>query len=531
MKYQIFSENEWVYPDSEITNAANKAVLYSARNEDVCFQILTDCQLKGGEGFAFSVQGLGCDVRIYQMLPAVANRNSSSTNFTTLDYESVKDIVTRQAPFEVYDMTRPIEDGKLWEGRGAFYVQLRVEMNAAPCVYEGDIVLTIGEESVNIPVSHKIYEVQVPELKDSAFHMQNWFWSEHYMAGHHNVKRGTSEYWQAVKAYFDNLLDMRNDHLILPIPDVVYDESGKVIDFDLSFAEEFGKLGLERGFKYIVGFFAVANGDGINPVRKLFWDHSIPGNSIEGIRQLKLYFRRIKEMIEKNNWQKCYMQALADEPWGKESAYYCELCGFFRREVPGIKVFEAVETVDIVGAVDIWIVHSSVYEKYLEKFQQLQETGEVMWQYMCDFPAGKWMKRCLDLPLPASRLHSWLCYHYRCPGYLYYGFDRHTDQIEKNTCLPSGDKTYLPGGSYVVYPARNGDLKPWNSVRWFLQRQSTCDYELLHILGERESFEVADSMAAKLVRSFTDYETSAQRVDEVRHELLEMLKGKCNENF
>ena len=41
LQYQIFSENEWVYPDTEIT-ATGKADLHVARGGDVCFQVLLD---------------------------------------------------------------------------------------------------------------------------------------------------------------------------------------------------------------------------------------------------------------------------------------------------------------------------------------------------------------------------------------------------------------------------------------------------------------------------------------------------------
>lgn len=54
MKYQIFSENEWVYPDGEIIQQGS-AELYCARGADVCFQVLTDKALKG-ENFSVSKQ-------------------------------------------------------------------------------------------------------------------------------------------------------------------------------------------------------------------------------------------------------------------------------------------------------------------------------------------------------------------------------------------------------------------------------------------------------------------------------------------
>ena len=100
MKYQVFSENEWVYPDSEIT-AQNKAELFAPRGADVCFQILTDCALAGGEAITADFSMAGCEAVVYQLLTATVPLNSDARMLCTTDYESVKHFVTRKAPFDV----------------------------------------------------------------------------------------------------------------------------------------------------------------------------------------------------------------------------------------------------------------------------------------------------------------------------------------------------------------------------------------------------------------------------------------------
>jgi hypothetical protein len=48
MNYCIFSDNEWIYPDSELTE--RKSIeLFSAKGGDVCFQVLTDKKINDGE--------------------------------------------------------------------------------------------------------------------------------------------------------------------------------------------------------------------------------------------------------------------------------------------------------------------------------------------------------------------------------------------------------------------------------------------------------------------------------------------------
>jgi hypothetical protein len=45
MKLQIFSENDWVYPNSEITELSGSVCLDTARNANISFQVLTNLQV------------------------------------------------------------------------------------------------------------------------------------------------------------------------------------------------------------------------------------------------------------------------------------------------------------------------------------------------------------------------------------------------------------------------------------------------------------------------------------------------------
>ena len=125
MNYQVFSENQWIFPDTELT-ARNSAELYAPRNADVCFQVLTDYALKGGETITAAFDAEGCEAEVYQLLPATVPLNSDAKMLCTTDYESVKHFVTRKAPFDVYEITRPLNEGETEAGRAAFYIRVNV---------------------------------------------------------------------------------------------------------------------------------------------------------------------------------------------------------------------------------------------------------------------------------------------------------------------------------------------------------------------------------------------------------------------
>jgi len=527
MKYQIFSDTQWIYPDTEITNAGNKANIYSARGADADFQVITDIALEGGESFSFEFAGLECTPVIYQLLPVHVCENSGPKVFTTANYDEVKDFVTRKAPFALYELTKPLDDGRLNAGRAAFYVRLDVAADAVPGIYDGTITLSVGAEKVELPVSLKVYNTVIPTVDKANFHMINWIYYPR-LAEQHNVEAYSEEYRALLTEYLKNELDMRNDYLMIPSGEPIRDEEGNVIDFDFSHAEYVGKLALYLGFTKILGGFVARFKNWDDPDNLLLWekkvDREVGCTSIEGFRQLKIYFTRAWECVVKNGWEKFYQQCLVDEPQFPNSLAYRALSGICRQNMPGVKINDPVETTDIAGAVDVWVVKQAVWEKHLENFKKLQAAGEEMWLYTCGFPAGKTMNRIMDLPLTVSRLPMWLCYMYDCPGFLHWGYhayDPVRDQIDgmPEGCTPAGARRYPAGNAHVVYM---GDGRPWYGVRGHAQRTGAIDYELFYQLGLKDKAKAIE-LIQKVCRSFDDYDGSSELFDEVRHELLEIL--------
>ena len=517
MKYQVFSENDWVYPDSEITKQ-NIAELYAARNSDTCFQILTDLQLNGGEKIDFSLKLDGCDAEVYQLLTACVKQNSAATVLCTDDYESVKHFVTRKAPFDVYEITRPICDGETEAGRAALYVRINVAKNAPVGTQQGEIAIKIGEETLNVPISIKIYNVTVPDLADSEFHMVNWLYYN-TIASDHKVVPYSEEYMRILDGYLENQIDMRNDYLMIPSGEPVRDENGRVVDFDFTHAEMVGNRALKHGFKYVLGGFVARFKVWNQPDQFLLWDRDVTVTSIEGYRQLKLYFTRAYESIKKNGWENNYMQCLVDEPQFANSLSYRALSGICRQSIPGVIINDPVESTELGGALDIWVVKQAVYEKYLEDYKKLQETGEIMWIYTCGFPAGYTMNRIIDLPLSASRLPMWMCYKYDAPGFLHWGYHRHNPEGRNDTNFHASSVSYPAGNAHAVYLTEG---KPWYSVRGHLQRAGAIDFELLTILGKQDKAKALE-IIEKVCRTFDDYEFSPEKLDSARHELLEAI--------
>ena len=518
MKYCVFSENEWIYPDSALSGQA-KASLFIPRRADACFQILTDEELCAPTPVRVSFTSNALRATVYQLHLAHVGENSALTYHTTTDYESVAHFVTRKAPFDVFEMTRPLEDGMLRAGRLALYVRIDVPADATQGCFDETLTVTVGEQVLSVPIGIKVYNTCIPTLHDASFHMVNWIYYKR-IENVHGVTPKTEEYGRILRAYLENQLDMRNDYLMLPSGEPIYDENGRVTDFDFSHAAYVGNLALSMGFEKIMGGFCMRFVKWDKPLTTLLWDRTLDVTSQEGYRQLSLYFRRAWECVKENGWEAQYYQCIEDEPQFKNSIEYRVVAAICRKHMPGVLIHDPVESTELGGGPDVWVVKQKTFEQYLDVYRALMDMGEEMWIYTCGFPAGATMNRIIDLPLSASLLPMWMCYKYGAKGFLHWGYHVHGPELEKETCCPAGEgKRYPAGNSFVVYPTENA---PWYGVRGHLQRIGAYDYELLTMAGKKDP---AWTLAAveRLCRSFDDYTADASLIARVRRELLEFL--------
>ena len=518
MRYSIFSENEWLYPDSEIIDRT-KADLHAPRNSDICFQILTDLVLEGGEKIEFFFDAEGCRAELYQLLPVRVSENSDPVLYTTTDYESAKDFVTRKAPFDVYEITRPLDSGILSAERLALFVRINVDRDAAVGVREEVLTINVNDEALKVPLSLTTYSVRIPALSDANFHMVNWI-AYGYVTSSHGVEIMSDKYKEILQKYCENQVDMRSDYLMLPKGEPIRDENGRVVDFDFSHAEFVGNLALKCGYNKIMGGFVAHWNDWRDSELYLVWDRETDSASIEGYRQLKIYFEGVRKCILRNGWSDVYMQCLVDEPQFSSSLTYRAISAICRKCLPGITIHDPVESTEIGGALDVWVIKQALYEKHYENFKKLQDMGEEMWIYTCGFPSGKTMNRIIDLPLTVSRLPMWMCYKYGCPGFLHWGYNEYDPAISPDTHFRTKKGRVHPAGNaFVVTP---GDDRPWYGVRAHAQRLGAYDWELLNILGKKDK-DKALALIDRVCRTFDDYDASATLLDETRKELLRTI--------
>ena len=513
MQYSIFTDADWLFPDS--AHSGEKAVeLLAPRGGHGGAQIL--CDLPAGTAPRFVWEGdPGPEVRLFQLLPVGVNENTSATLMTTTDYESCRDFVTRRAPFQVYDALRPL-DGPLPEGRTALYLSVEASAQTAPGTYTGKLLLTDREA---VPVRCRVSGVEVPAPGKGAVGVLNFFDYDN-LAAQHGVEKGSEAYWALFRQYVRAELDMRCTHILLPPGEAVFEE-GRLTGFDFTLARRAGRIAAEEDAPWLCGGHIAHWHDWDDGEYYPNWDQKTGVTTPEGYLQMQKYFRQWRQVIEDNGWQGRMAQALADEPQTYNDKTYRVLAGMCRKFLPGVPIIDAVETTNLGGGIDIWVPKQDTYEKWREAYETLKAAGEEMWFYTCAFPAGAIMNRSMDLPLTASRAVMWMGALYRLSGFLHWGFNYYIgEDIWNSACCPHKGALLPAGDAHIVYPGPEG---PWRSMRFEAQRSGVEEWELL-ARALRAAPEETEALLRAVCSSFREYTREGKVLLAARAKLIRILE-------
>ncbi|XID93852.1 hypothetical protein ACF3MZ_04815 [Paenibacillaceae bacterium WGS1546] len=111
MKYEIYSANEWLYPDSSVQDHGLKEIrLIAAKGGHVACQILfNEVELNRHIEVEIVSQGrMTCE--IYRLIDIYVEKNTGPEEFCVTEGESPEGYATRLAPFRVYDVLKPFDE-------------------------------------------------------------------------------------------------------------------------------------------------------------------------------------------------------------------------------------------------------------------------------------------------------------------------------------------------------------------------------------------------------------------------------------
>jgi hypothetical protein len=537
MKAVIVNANEWVYPDIKDYKSASGSIAVNVpRDGYACAQIVAFDTVPGDR---ISVEFVGDLVfkqpQVYRLLDVCVERNTGNPELSGWEAMTVdngtdtSDYTTRLAPFNVFDIMQPLEQGGniVEKSTTALYISWKIPSDVKPGAYKGKTTVTIGNESIVFPTDFNVHKAVLP--KKSRLSITNWYSSEN-IGRYYGLKKCSDEWFEMFKKFMALMRHTHQTHIIINLDTIKVTDTGDgKYEFDFSNIERVIRMALEAGFEVLeLGHLAVRN---YNVDDEKYWLFYRPNgrktyvDSPEGYRFLASFLQCWVKFLKENGWYDISVQHVGDEPGEKMSNDFRIICGIVRKFMPGMKLFDAVCHPSLAGSVDIWVPKNNDYQHEREKFEDFRELGDEIWFYTCCFPTGKFLNRMLDMELLRPRLLHWGNYFYNLKGYLHWGFNYFqgdTEFLRGHSCGICSDGIHYwgPGDTHFCYPGNENG--PWPSVRSERMRAGAEDCELLYILSDKDKKE-ADVICQSVVRSFDDYSTDVNEIDTAYEKLLQAI--------
>lgn len=419
-----------------------------------------------------------------------------------------------------------------------FWIDVNVPEQATPGTYETHVEVIWASGSRTMPLRVVVHKATVPF--QGKLLLTNWFSVRTKELGYGDAEPGSDPWFACANLLFDSMWAHRQNMFWTPlgpplIEPIVRDDGELGFDFRLfdAWVEAFSRPRGGRRKTYIEGqpiaWRRGYNGEvkgrvwqveGGKP-KQLIIDVSDPA-AREGYR---IFLTALRDHLDSKGWLDRFRIHITDEPHGHQLEPYAVVAGYIREFAPEFQIMEALDVRDDFAFFekncDVWVPQLGRFDKTLDLMLQRLADGKEVWIYTCLFPNGAYPNRFVDYALIKTRLLHWINFRWGFTGYLHWGFNhwRGGDPFQ-DLEPPHGESSFLPpGDAWIVYP---GDRQLIDSVRYEAMRDGVEDYELLQVLNKKDP-ERAKSLAASVVRSFTDYVRDAPTFRQKRREMLEAL--------
>lgn len=420
------------------------------------------------------------------------------------------------------------------------WISIKIPGDIEPGKYQGKVVFKgkINGRSVSIPRDYVIhvYSVTVnrPRLWTTNWHNEHNF---SFLNGGKNVERYSDEYWRFLKMTADKMAEYcQNVAIIYPLDNIKFSKKGDEWQFDYTNFDKTVQVFIDAGvigriegghiawgnrtLTALVMAVPAADSAGVAIPR---YNAELTNSEVRHF--YKSFFPPFMSHLKDKGWDKIYMQHISDEPGKKVAKSYVEIGRFLKSIVPDIRILDAADNIELVGAIDTWVPVLYNFDKYLDFYKDRAKEGNEIWTYTCCGPDGRYPNRFIEYPLLKPRYLHWLNFKYNATGFLHWGFNQWeagangaTDIFDDPggfitpTIFPAGDKC-------VVYPYKGEII---SSIRFDAVRDGLYDYELLKMYEEKDSAAARKLCDSRIV-DFKHYDMSISSFRATRKQLLEKL--------
>ena len=526
----LFDELAVLYPDTKAESGVERFAGDTARGVPAGVHTLIT-GLPGGASVRWSL-ALGSapvsDASAFRLIDVPVEQNTGLGSRTEVWDGKQNPHVIRRAPFRVFEALEPIEGAARASDAGvlALRVEVPIARNAAAESRIYELTLAAGDWRRTLRWGLNVHPVTIPPTGPQSPGYTNWF-SPGIIAQRHGLEPWGEPFWQMLARYADLMARGRqNTFWVLWRDFVSVDKDGNVT-LDRPRFKRYVRLFLDRGFTRVEGGHLAGRHKGDWGSPRL--DLSLTGsdvNSEPGRAELATILSEVQTALAELDLpqQVAYLQHLTDEPTNTNAESYKALAEQVRRHRPGVKIFEATMSLELVGAVDHWCPQVQQYQKHQEFFETRKKAGDAVWVYTCLAPGGPWLNRLLDQERLRPTYLSWALVKYDLAGFLHWGFNHYRRGVDPfaQSVVPhgKGPPNFLPAGdSHVVYPGKDG---PLSGQRFEAQRIGMEDAELLLLLKARNPAR-AQAIITRVFRTFDDYEKDVATYRTAKRELLTAL--------
>ncbi len=522
MRVELRDALEFLYVDSVVSGSPRRSMTVDVpRGGTGSFHVLL-CGLSIGETVRFAILRDGRVVRNaewFRLVDVPVEKNTGPLGLVEKCGER-NPFVTRRAPFRVYDAMEPVQ-GSVEAVSSTMALRAHLPAGRGKA----------GQREYRVEVQHEretrilsfrmnIHKPAVPGIGKESFPC-TFFYNLNHMADRHGLRPWSESHWRMIRRYAEVMARARQNTFRVSLSDV-FTKRGKAPSLDRRRLRRIVRLFSNAGMYYIEGGH-VAGKTGRDWNATTF-DIGLGGaraTSNEGNAILAGIVRQLMREIERNGWQKRWIQHVADEPVEATASDYRILVGMVRKYMPGQPILDATKDLGLVGSLDIWCPEPQEYQKHRRYFEAQQALGDRVWFYTCCMQGGPLLNRLLDMELLRPALFGWSAARFRLEGYLHWALNcyrPHQDPFRQSVIEQPGGS--LPAGeTHIVYPGPDG---PWSSLRLEAHREGFEDYELLRRLRVQDE-ESVTKIIRRVIRGFDKYTKSVRTFRSARRDMLEAL--------